>query len=118
MRRQVGCIRFCYVPREPPPSAPRRYRCQPDLALRDVAPGDEELVAGRLVPTFTSTDYGHPGYGQLGVRCAIELRTGADDGSELGVFTSLRQPHREANLRAALDEYLRLGLEAGIVPVT
>ena len=118
VRRQVGCIRFCYVPREPPPSAPRRYRCQPDLALRDVAPGDEELVAGRLVPTFTSTDYGHPGYGQLGVRCAIELRTGADDGSELGVFTSLRQPHREANLRAALDEYLRLGLEAGIVPVT
>ena len=48
----------------------------------------------------------------------IELRTGADNGSELGVFAFLRQPQREANLRAALDEYLRLGLEAGIVPVT
>jgi hypothetical protein len=118
-RRQVGCIRFCFVPRKPPPSTPRRYRCQPDLALHDIGDAAQEsAIAGRLVPTFTSTDFGQPGYGQLGARCAAEIRTGAEDGSEMGAFSFLQQPQREANLRAVLDEYLRLGLEAGVVPVT
>jgi len=30
----------------------------------------------------------------------------------------LKQPQRESNLRIALDEYLRFGLEAGIFFVT
>jgi hypothetical protein len=34
------------------------------------------------------------------------------------VFCSLKQPQREGNLRIALDEYLRFGLEAGIFFVT
>jgi len=34
---------------------------------------------------------------------------------ELGLLDEfLKQPQREANLRDALDEYLRFGLEAGI----
>jgi hypothetical protein len=36
----------------------------------------------------------------------------------MGAFMFLAQPQRRANLRAALDEYLRLGLEAGVFPVT
>jgi hypothetical protein len=32
----------------------------------------------------------------------------------MGAFHNLYQPRREANLRAALGEYLRFGLEAGI----
>ena len=28
-RRQIGCVRFCYVP--PASQVPRRYRCQPQL---------------------------------------------------------------------------------------
>jgi hypothetical protein len=36
----------------------------------------------------------------------------------MGAFSSLRQPQREANLRIALDEYLRSGLQAGIFFVT
>lgn len=31
-RRQIGCMRFCYVPAGS--RTPRRYRCQPDLAVR------------------------------------------------------------------------------------
>lgn len=31
LRRQVGCLRFCYVPEGS--HTPRRYRCQPDLIL-------------------------------------------------------------------------------------
>jgi hypothetical protein len=36
----------------------------------------------------------------------------------MGVFNHLQQPQREANLRAALEEYLRFGLEAGLFYVT
>ena len=36
----------------------------------------------------------------------------------MGAFSTLKQPQREANLRTALDEYLRFGLEAGAVYVT
>jgi hypothetical protein len=118
-RRQVGCVRFCFVPRAPETSTPRRYRCQPDLSLRDVDdPEQRDLIAGRVVPVFASTEYGQPAYAQLGARCPAEIRTGAEDGSEMGAFMFLRQPQRHANLHAALGEYLRLGLEAGVHPVT
>ena len=110
-RRQVGCVRFSYLPSES--QTPRRFRCQAELAL---AAGDGP--AERLVPMFTSFELGHPGYGQLARASAVELRVGADDGSELGAFGFLKQPQREANLLAGLDEYLRFGLEAGLFYVT
>jgi hypothetical protein len=75
-------------------------------------------IINRLQPNFTSTDYGNPGYVQLRRNCAPEICTGAEDGAELGVFNSLKQPQREANLRASLDEYLRFGLSANIFYVT
>jgi len=62
--------------------------------------------------------YGHPAYAQLGLTCAEEISTGAEDGSEMGVFSSLKQPQREANLRIRLEEYLPFGLEAGLIYVT
>lgn len=119
VRRQVGCVRFCFVPSDPAVRTPRRYRCQPDLALRDVDdPVEQDAIRSRLVPMFMSTDYGAPGYAQLGRACPREIRTGADDGSEMGAFSSLKQPQRVANLRTVLDEYLRFGLEAGVFYVT
>jgi len=65
-------------------------------------------------PVFTSLQYGAPGYCQLSARCAAEIRQGADDESEMGVWHDLYQPQREMNLRVRLDEYLRCSLEAGI----
>lgn len=123
-RRQVGCVRYSYLP--PGSATPRRFRCQPDLALTAFAeaqrrePSDAELAAlhARLVPRFSSARLGDPAYAQLGVRCAGELRTGAEDGTEMGAFNLLRQPQREANLRASLDEHLRFGSEIGIFYVT
>ena len=41
-RRQLGCMRFCYV--TPGSRTPRRYRCQPDIAeeaVRAALPGAE-----------------------------------------------------------------------------
>jgi hypothetical protein len=106
VRRQTGCVRFSFVPLES--KAPRRYRCQPEAAAEAV----------RVRPQFTSQRYGDPGYAQLSQRCALEIRQGADDEAEMGVFHDLFQPQRETNLRVRLDEYLRFGLEAGIFYVS
>jgi hypothetical protein len=127
-RLQVGCVRFGYVAADS--TTPRRYRCQPDLALErearrlgldsaaDLKPGERTRVLARLWPTYTSVYYGQPGYAQLSQRCAKEIRTGAEDGSEMGTFSSLKQPQREANLRLRLEEYLPFGLEPGLIYVT
>ena len=112
-RRQIGCVRFSYVAEGS--STPRRYHCQPDLALRDVSDvAERDSIRTRLRPTFTSIAYGDPAYAQLSGSCAEELRTGDEDGSEMGVFSHLQQQQREINLRTSLDEYLRFGLQAGI----
>jgi hypothetical protein len=105
-KKQEGCVRFCYLPLTS--IVPRRYRCQPE----------DDSQALRVRPQFTSLRYGDPGYGQLALRTAAEIRTGADDEAEMGVFHELYEPQRETNLRVRLAEYLRFGLEAGIFYVT
>jgi hypothetical protein len=112
-RVQEGCIRFSYV--DDAARTPRRHRCQPDLALRQ----RPETVGGaatraRLTPQFVATRFGDPGYRQLSDRCAAELLAGSSQRSDMGAYAHLLRPQREANLRAALDEYLRFGLQAGI----
>ncbi|HEY0376641.1 MAG TPA: hypothetical protein VGC87_06770 [Pyrinomonadaceae bacterium] len=104
-RLQQGCVRFSYVP--PGSVVPRQYMCRPEQ-------GDSLQEQERLRPLFTSLRYGDAGYCQLGALCAVEIRRGADDESEMGAFHQLYQPQREANLRTRLSEYLRFGLEAGI----
>jgi hypothetical protein len=123
-RRQKGCVRFSRLP--PGSRVPRRYRCQPDLALAarakalglgsaDDLPADERArVETRLVPTFRSLRFGDPSYAQLDLRTAVEIREGGEDRSEMGAFHDVYGPQRERNLRVRLDEYLRFGLEAGI----
>jgi hypothetical protein len=120
-RRQIGCVRFSYVPGGSPggSSTPRHYYCQPDLALKDVSDKTEqERIRRQIAPSFASEQYGVPGYAQLSLTCAEGIRTGGDDGAEMGAFHYLQQPQRLANLRASLDEYLRFGLEAGIFLVS
>lgn len=72
------------------------------------------LIMERLQPKFTSTNYGNPSYAQLSQTTAEEIRTGAENEAEIGVFNSLKQPQKEANLRASIQEHLRFGLKAGI----
>ena len=105
-RRQEGCVRFSYVP--PGSRVPRRSHCQPAIAAD----------AARVRPMFDSIRRGDPEYARLSLKCADEIRRGADDGSEMGAFCELTQPQREDHLRARLQEYLRFGLEAGIVYAT
>jgi hypothetical protein len=102
-RLQDGCVRYSYVPTGS--RVPHCHRCQPDDPARSDA----------VRPVFTSRRYGDATYGQLSAHCSPAIRTGADDGAEMGVFHDIYQPQREANLRVALEEYLRFGLEAGIL---
>jgi hypothetical protein len=116
-RQQAGCLRFSYVSQDA--VAPRRYRCQPDLALTDVAdPATAAAVRARLTPAFSSTAYGDPAYGRLDDRNDPALLTGASNGAAMGAFAELQEPQRLANLAAVLDEHLRLGLEAGVIRET
>ncbi|MDH5178846.1 MAG: hypothetical protein OEZ39_05670 [Gammaproteobacteria bacterium] len=131
-RLQAGCVRFSYVP--PGSVVPKRFRCQPDLAINDrrkeleesgeiksLTPEELQIELDRIklwmTPEFSSEDYGDPDYAQLSMGCPIcprGIRIGAEDGSEMGVFSHLKQPQREANIRANLDEYLRFGMSAEI----
>ena len=126
-RLQRGCVRFSFIP--PSSRTPRRFRCQPDLAFASRADelgiesgllpvAERRRIRLRVVPGFTSTRRADPGFAQLGPSCPVEIRTGSEDGSEMGAFSLLKQPQREANLRATLDEYLRFGLEAGLIFAT
>jgi hypothetical protein len=101
VRTQHGCVRFSYV--LPASRTPRRFRCQPDLA------------GVNIVPSFSALRYGQPAYAQLRLGSPIEIRTGAEDGSEMGAFSHLKQPQRESNLRLRLEEYLPFGLEPAVV---
>ena len=74
---------------------------------------ERERAAARMFPAFVATALGEPAYFQLAGGTADEIRTGAEDGAEMGVWRHLRQPQREDNLRTSLITYLRFGLEAG-----
>lgn len=100
-RRQGGCVRFCYL--TPGSRTPQRFHCQPEPA------------GGAVLPRFTSTRYGAPGYCQLALDCPPQIVRGADDESEMGAFHDLFQPQRAANLRARLAEYSPAGAQAAII---
>ncbi len=134
-RRQAGCVRFSYVPEGS--VTPRRFRCQPDFEIATRMDTAEKIaeaahttltnaqrnairddVRAWLMPAFTGIHYGLPAYAQLAIACPAQIKTGAEDGSEMGAFSFLKQPQRETNLRVRLQEYLPFGLEAGLIYVT
>jgi len=130
-RRQGGCVRYSYLPLAS--LVPRRYRCQPDAtidaaiaaALRqnpNLSKADYDAITAAidawLRPSFSSRTPGQPGYAQLADFAPDAIRYGAEDGDEMGVFFGLFGPRREANLRFRLDEYLRIGLDFGIIHAT
>lgn len=126
-RRQNGCVRFSYI--RDGSRTPRRYNCQPDLALagreekwqeHSDSPdtGESRRAIDVVLPAFTCLHYGQPAYAQLSLNCCEEIKKGAEDGSEMGAFCSLKQPQREDNLRIRLEEYMPFGLDSGFIFIT
>ena len=102
-RRQQGCMRFSYVPEDA--RTPRRFRCVPGSPTPRLSP----------VLRFTSLRYGMATYAQTRRRPrAPRSATAPTTKARWAPTTTCTQPQREANLRLRLDEYLRVGLEAGI----
>jgi hypothetical protein len=117
-RRQLGCIRFSYLP--PHGSlTPTRHHCQPEyfrataLSLDNDSSRDDDTSLN-VFPRLTSIIFGEPGYCQLHRKTSNVIFEGADNGSEIGVFNDLFQVYRIKNLESCRDEYLRFGREAGI----
>lgn len=103
-QRQHGCVRFSYLP--PDSQVPRRYQCQPVEGGSPIA------------PCFVSLRFGTGAYGQLSGRTPVAIRQGADDDSEMGAFHHVYAPQRDTNARIRADEYLRVGLEVGLIHAT
>jgi hypothetical protein len=101
-RKQVGCVRFSWLPYAS--IVPSRHRCEPSSSQ----------AARSITPRFCSLRYGTPAYAQLTTGTPQQILRGADDESEMGVFHQLYGAQRETNLQIRLAEYLRVGLRAGI----
>ena len=117
-RSQIGCIRYSYV--QAGSRTPRRHRCQPDLAVATVIGTDieadrrRERERQRVRPQFESIRYGTPVYARLCLSTAPEIREGADDRSEMGVFHDLFEPQRRTNLDIRLNEHVPASTDVGV----
>ena len=126
-RTQGGCVRYSYVP--PGSLTPQRFRCQPDLAMAaalaeasaaaSLSSAAQQAIGAqaalRVEPVFVSREPGAGGYLQLADSGPVELAQGAESGDEMGIFHGMYNVRREANLKFRLTEYLRIGLEAGVI---
>jgi hypothetical protein len=135
-RAQQGCVRYCYIVPDDPadPSrdsrTPRRFACQPDLAIAAIlaahpeatTPAQQEVLADdervRVRPVFVSRTFGDPGFAQLDAACPVEITTGAADGSEMGVYSHMKQAQRMDNLARRVTEFLPAGISAGSTLIT
>jgi len=61
-------------------------------------------------PIFCSFQFGHPAYLGLSANTPGEIRTGGEEGGEMGVWYAAGVPWREQNLLLKVGEYLPVGL--------
>ena len=59
---------------------------------------------------FTSRVFGQPGYAQLSHTAPVTLTQGAENGSEIGAFSSLMNPIKHDSLMAKITEFMPFGL--------
>lgn len=101
-RKQAGCVRFCFVPSDS--IIPRHYRCLPPDASQEAA----------LRPQFVSLRYGNPSYAMLSGAVPMAVWTGADNGSQMGVYQSLEETEAVRNVQLRAPEFLPFNMEAGV----
>jgi len=101
-RRQNGCIRFCFLPSDS--ITPRRFQCL----------SEDDSSGNSLLPNFVTLQYGRPGYCLLSGHVPMAIWTGADNGSQIGVYQPLEETEAIQNVRLRLPEFLPVNLEAGI----
>lgn len=94
---QHGCFRFSATNNEP------ATRLPPQFESHLFTPGIPNLF-------FVSQRFGDPGYGQLSNLAPNEIRRGAENRSEIGVFSRLLNPIKQDDLDAKVREFMPFGL--------
>ena len=97
INNQAGCFRFSASEPGAGVRLPPRYR---------------DVLAPISEAAFNSTRFGDPQYAQLSVVAPAQLLGGAENGSEMGVFSHLLTPIRLRSVRAKVNEYGPVGLLA------
>jgi len=100
---QEGCFRFSAVleRRDPFDSTSTHSR---------VPHPYESYFVRQFNATFTSRTFGQPGYAQLAESAPEFLKRGAENTSEIGAFSSLKNPILFDSLRAKVEEFAPFGL--------
>ncbi len=101
-RRQIGCVRFCFLPSDS--ITPRQYRCLPPDAASQSA----------LEPKFITLRYGKPDYALLSGDVPLAIWQGADNGSQVGVYFHLQETEAIRNVQVRAPEFLPVCMESGI----
>jgi hypothetical protein len=120
-RKQAGCVRYSWI--EANSQMPRRYRCQPDLAIATAAErkggpltAAEQLNVRRgLTPLFLDRELDEPTVAMLHPLTGDAIATGGENDGEMGVFASAAERLRMLNIESLFEDYLPFGLEAGLI---
>ena len=123
-RRQSGCVRFSSIAAGS--TMPRRFRCQPDLALAAAAehkgaaldPLEESTVALGMTPLFLDTSLDEPTVAMLHPLTRDAIRLGGEHDAEMGAFSVSAEGLRMANLASLFQDFVPFGLEAGLIDDT
>jgi hypothetical protein len=100
---QEGCFRFSAVLRNRDPLDPL------SAPTRVPHPYESHFLTG-VSAIFVSAIFGQPAYAQLAESAPEFLRRGAENGAEIGAFSSLLNPIKFDSLRAKVDEFAPFGL--------
>lgn len=98
---QHGCVRFSAVPAGS--VVPRPYQCVTTVP-------EEQL--------FASRSFGQPAYAQLLASANPAVRSGAEDGAEMGAFWRDKNSIKERSLLIKYQEYMPIGLAPVLIYVT
>lgn len=108
---------WCHKIRTPP-----RFKCIPESKAPaeqtacSTGCGDTALASAMAqTPGFISTEYGRPGYCELGLSTDLRILRGAEDQSEFGVYHDLFRPQRDAALRLRLQEYTPADMQSAVI---
>ena len=91
---QSGCFRFSAAPR----------------LSRLPHPYESFLFEHDSRHWFTSRRFGDPGFAQLSDTAPEILKTGGENGAEMGAFSNLLNPFKFDGLKTKIDEYMPFGL--------
>jgi hypothetical protein len=123
-RTQAGCVRYSSI--APSSQLPRRYRCQPDLAVAAATakkgsallPTEETTAKLSVLPLFLDTSLDEPTVAMLHAAASDALRLGGENDTEMGAFSAAAEGLRRANLVSLFDDYMPFGLEAAVIDDT